>query len=139
MQNKNISVLSSLLTPLKLDIEKSSARRRFLRLLKDPLEDYSLEREEIINEFAEKGPDGKRLVVADIIQYSKDNRKKAQDKIEALTELAVAIDFSKNEADRQVVIEILNGMVKDLEGNKEFDSNTFDYLEIIKEIISELK
>lgn len=139
MKNKNIVSLSALLTPMMLDIEKSSARRRFIRLIKDFVEDYEVELNSIKNEFANKNPDGTKSVIDNQIQYTNENRKKAASKIKELQELVIEVDCSSNSKDKAFIILILTDIVGDLEKNKEFTTDTFDYIETIKEIIEDLQ
>ena len=87
MTNKSINILISILSPLMLDISKSSARRRFIRLLKSFKEDSELEGEYIRKEFGDKNPDGSLKIIANQIQFTLENRKLAEAKFKTLNEL----------------------------------------------------
>lgn len=150
MQNKYISLLTSILTPLPLDLNKSSARRRFLRHIKGFKEDYDLEGDEIRKKYSEKDADGSPKKIKDVIQYTLENRKKADADFQKLLDLEIDIDWKGEEAD----VEVVKGIIKDeydklfiltpeekAEGKteKEVNDNVFEFSETLLEIISELK
>ncbi len=138
MKNKSLVELVSVLTPLTLDIEKSSARRRFLRHISGFNEDYASEAQEIHIEFGEKNPDGSLKVMGNIVQFTKENRKKADDKFNTLNALDIPIDWSGEEKDKEVIIGILNGLIEELKKPNEFTDNSYAHLESIQDIIAEL-
>ena len=107
MTNKSINILVSILSPLMLSIEQSSARRRFLRLLKNFKEDSELEGEYIRKEFGDKNPDGTLKVAGKEIQFTLENRKLAEAKFKTLNELEVPVSFKGNEKDVEVIVEVL--------------------------------
>ena len=139
MKNKNIGVLVSILSPLPLDIEKSSARRRFLRHLKGFKEDFDLEGEYIRKEFGEKAPDGSLKVIKNVFQFTKENRKLAEEKFNTLNDLSIEIDWSGEEKDKEVVVEILEGLLVKEKEAKEFNNDKAEYIFVLEEILEELK
>ena len=150
MKNKNISLLTSLLTPLPLDMKKSSARRRFLRHIKGFKEDYDLEGEEIRKKYSEKNADGGHKTVKDIIQFSFENRKKADADFLKLNDLEIEIDWSGEEADKEIMKDVVQNeydklfILTEAEKEaglkeKELNDNVFEFSETLLEIISELK
>lgn len=138
MKNLNINKVVEILSPLKLDIEKSSARRRFIRHLKGFREDYNLEADEIRKEFSEKNPDGSNKVIQGIIQFTLENRKKAEAKFEALHNLEVEIDWKGEEKDKEAVKQILQDLADKARKEKEFTDDAFAHIETLEEIIAEL-
>jgi Icc-related predicted phosphoesterase len=137
-----------------LDLQKSSARRRFLRHLKGYKEDYEIERQEIIKELAEKEANGAVKVVNEVVQYTKENRKKADAKFELLNKMEIPVDWSGENQDRDTVISILKEKVaeftKDVEvvdekGKKtgeqkprEYSDGMIVFLEQLQELIEEI-
>lgn len=139
MKNRILIALPSVLTPLLLDIEKSSARRRFLRHIKGFCEDYDLEATAIRQEFSEKNPDGSMKTVNNLIQFVPENRKKADAKFDALNNLEIPVDWAGEEKDKEVVIEILNGLVDEAKKATEFSDSDYQYLEQLEEFVKELE
>lgn len=138
MKNKNINLVHNILTPLMLDIEKSSARRRFLRHIKGYKEDFDLEAEEIRKEFSEKNADGSQKVVDRVIQFSKENRKKADVKFNILNDLEIPIDWAGEEKDKEVVKGIIQEQLDTVKKAETMSDQTFEFSEMLEEIISEL-
>ena len=138
MQNKSISIIISILNPLMLDISKSSARRRFLRLLKNFKEGSELEGEYIRKEFGDKNPDGSLKTIANQIQFTLENRKLAEAKFKALNELEVPVDFKGNEKDVKVIVEVLKGLLEKEKSAKEITNDTAEYIFILESLVEEL-
>ena len=150
MKNKNINLLTVLLTPLPLDMKKSSARRRFLRHIKGYKEDYDLEGEEIRKKYSEKGADGGHKTVKDVIQFSMENRKKADAEFSKLNDLEIEIDWTGETEDKDVVREIVQNeydklfILTEAEKEaglkeKELNDNVFEFSETLLEIVKELE
>ena len=150
MKNKNINLLTILLTPLPLDMKKSSARRRLLRHIKGYKEDYDLEGEEIRKKYSEKNADGGHKTVKDVIQFSMENRKKADAEFSKLNDLEIDIDWTGETEDKDVIREIVQNeydklfILTEAEKEaglkeKELNDNVFEFSETLLEIISELK
>ena len=138
MQNKNINILVSILTPLLLDMQKSSARRRFLRLLKNFKEDSDLEGEYIRKEFGDKNPDGSLKTISNQIQFTLENRKLAEAKFKTLNELDVPVSFKGNEKDVAVIVEVLKGLLEKEKSAKEITNDTAEYIFILEGLVEEL-
>lgn len=138
MTNKSINILVSILNPLMLDMQASSARRRFLRLLKNFKEDSDLEGEYIRKEFGDKNPDGSLKTIANQVQFTKENRKLAEAKFKVLNELDVPVSFKGSEKDIKVVTEIVKGLLEKEKTAKEITNDTAEYIFILEELISEL-
>jgi hypothetical protein len=145
MKNKNITSIIQILTPLPLDLEKSSARRRFIRHLKGFKENFELEGEFLRQELGEKNPDGSLKVIDKVVQFTKENRKKFGEKAEELDNLDIKIDWTGEEKDKETVISLLEQEILDLKTPKKikeektFTDTEIQYLEILEEIIEELK
>jgi len=139
MKNINIQVITQVLTPLMLDIQKSSARRRFLRLLNGYLEDLKIEQEYLRKEFGEKNPDGSVKTIENIVQFTKENRLAFNKKAKELDNLEIPIDFTGHEQDIETIKSILSDLIKTEEERTEFDHNNFDNLEVLKELKEQLK
>lgn len=127
-----------MLSSLMLDMQKSSARRRILRHIKGYKDDFDLEAEEIRKEFSEKNADGSQKVIDKFIQFSKENRKKADERFENLNELVIPIDWTSEETDKKVVSEIISEKLAEINGCETMSDQTFEYMEKLKEIIKEL-
>ena len=138
MKNSQINILSSILAPIMLDITKSSARRRFLRLLKTFKEDSDLEGEYIRKEFGDKNPDGSLKTIANQIQFTLENRKLAEAKFKILNDLDVPVDFKGEEKDCAVIVEVLKGLLEKEKSAKEITNDTAEYIFILEELIGEL-
>ena len=138
MTNKNISILISILSPLMLDISKSSARRRFIRLLKNFKEDSELEGEYIRKEFGDKNPDGTLKVIDKQIQFTLENRKLADAKFKTLNELDVPVSFAGKEKDVAVIVEVLKGLLEKEKSAKEITNDTAEYIFILESLVEEL-
>lgn len=139
MKNRNIEGLFNFLKGLQLDLEKSSARRRFLRHIKGFKEDIELEGEEIRKEFSEKDEKGAIKVINNLIQYSKENRKKADAKFEELNNLEIPIDWTGEEKDKETIIEILEENITELKKVETFNDDSFQYVENLENIVADLK
>ncbi len=139
MKNINIVLLTNFLTPIKLDLEQSSARRRFLRLLSGFVTDFKIERESIQKEFCNKNQQGEPIVFKDRYTFEKDNQKKFNEKYKVLSDLKIEIDFKGEEKDKEFVVGLLEKEIEHIKINTTFDDETFDYILNLEEIISELK
>jgi hypothetical protein len=121
-----------------LDLEKSSARRRFLRLLKNFKEDSDLEGEYIRKEFGDKNPDGSLKVIANQIQFTLENRKLADAKFKALNNLDVPVDFKGEEKDCKVIVGVLKGLLEKEKSAKEITNDTAEYIFVLESLVEEL-
>ncbi len=138
MKNKNIIALINFLSPLMLDMEKSSARRRFVRHIAGFKEDYDLEAQEIRKEFAEKTKEGGILTIDNLIQFTLPNRKLADVKFKTLGDLKINIDWTGEEIDKTTIVNIIQEKVNKLKESKEFSDELFTYIESLEDIIKEL-
>ncbi len=138
MKNRILVDLVQILSPLMLDIQKSSARRRFLRHIGGFNEDYDKEAQEIRKEFGDKNPDGSFKIISNLIQYTPENRKKADEKFKTLNDLDIQIDWTSEEEDKKTVIEILNGLIEEAKKATEFNDQSYAQLELLQEITAEL-
>jgi hypothetical protein len=121
-----------------LDLEKSSARRRFLRLLKTFKEDSNLEGEYIRKEFGDKNPDGSLKTIENMVQFTIENRKLAEAKFKALNDLDVPVDFKGEEQDCAVIVEVLKGLLEKEKSAKEITNDTAEYIYILESLVEEL-
>jgi hypothetical protein len=138
LKNKDIIIISRTLNPLPLDMKQSSARRRFMRILKPFLEDIDLEGDELKKKFAEKEADGSIKSIAGKIQYTPANRKLVDVEFEKLESLEINVDFAGHEEDKKVCLDIIDAEIKRIEdatGGK-VSSEIFDQLEIMKESLA---
>ena len=139
MTNKNIKLCVSYLAPQQLDLVKSSARRRFIRVLNEYVEDYNLEAKEIIKQFNEKKPDGSDKIIDNVPQYTKENRKKADAKFKELNNLNISINWQGEEKDKETIASVLQEELDKIKSKEKFDDETFEFSQRIEEIITELK
>ena len=139
MTNRIILILIGILTPLMLDIQKSSARRRFIRLLNNFKEDFDLEGEYTRKEFGDKNPDGTLKTVGNQIQFTLENRKLADAKFKVLNELDVPVSFVGNEKDVEVIVEVLKDLLEKEKTAKEITNDTAEYIFILEELCEELE
>jgi hypothetical protein len=121
-----------------LDITKSSARRRFLRLLKNFKEDSDLEGEYIRKEFGDKNPDGSLKTINNQVQFTLENRKLAEAKFKLLNDLDVPVDFKGEEQDCAVIVEVLKGLLEKEKSAKEITNDTAEYIYILESLVEEL-
>jgi hypothetical protein len=121
-----------------LDITKSSARRRFLRLFKAFKEDSDLEGEYIGKEFGDKNPDGSLKTIANQIQFTLENRKLAEAKFKALNDLDVPVSFKGEEKDVKVIIGVLKGLLEKEKSAKEITNDTAEYIFVLESLVEEL-
>lgn len=137
MKNKDIILISDVLAPLELDIQQSSARRRLLRVLGSFIEDYEIVRKELCEKYAIKLPNGGFDIVDNNYQFTPQNQKTFNKELEKLQELEVEVDFSKNEKDKELCLNLLKEQAEKIEkesGGK-MDAITFDKVESIREIL----
>ncbi len=139
MKNKNIEKLTSILSPMMLDINTSLARRRFVRHLKDFIEDYNDESDAIKKEFCEKKPDGSPKTVNQLIEFTPENKKKANEKFRKLRDLDIRIDWSGEEKDKEIVIGLLEKELTKLKEPKVFNDMMTQTIVNYEEILEELK
>lgn len=114
IRNKDIMLISRVLSPLKLSIEVSSARRRFLRLMRDQIEDFNAETEEIQDRYVTREPNGNRKMIDKLAHFTKENRKKADEEFEMLNEMKVEVDISKNQEDADVCFNLIQNEIEDI-------------------------
>lgn len=139
MKNFNVMFLVNWLSALKLDIQRSSARRRVVRLLSLYKSDFDLEVDEVKKKYADKTPEGEMKIIKEIIQFSLENRKKADAEIKKLNELVVEIDWSGEEKDKAVITDLIKDTLKELKTHKDFTSQDYEIVALLEEIIEELK
>lgn len=154
MLYKDIVRASNLIKGLKIDFDKTFARRRFLKLFKNDLECIVEIQDDIREKYSKKNEDGSmKVAITGVgqnqmkeILYTPENKKKANDEFKALDLKEVDIDFSKNMQDVKVCIEIYEeeienvkklaeGKFTDLEG--EYIESLLDVVSILKEAIKE--
>ena len=121
-----------------LDISKSSARRRFIRILKNFKEDSDLEGEYIRKEFGDKNPDGTLKTIGNMVEFTIENRKKAEAKFKTLNELDVPVSFKGNEKDVEVIAQILKDLLEKEKSAKEITNDTAEYIFILESLVEEL-
>jgi uncharacterized pyridoxamine 5'-phosphate oxidase family protein len=162
LTNKDIQVLVLSLSPLELNVSEASARRRFLRILKEADEVRQEFTTEIQDKYATK-KDGKKVVVENKLQFTPENKKKFSKEMKELFSLEVEISTKGNEKDVQTIIEVLNNQIKsETESNikrlqsqednqakadnrkaekveAKFNTDLFEYLESLKDVVALLK
>lgn len=127
MKYEDVDKLNTVLKDIKLDLDKSFARRRFLKLLKPAVELISETKNELKDKYGKKTKDGKFDAINNIVQFTAENRKSLnKDLKDVLSKEITPIDFSKNIRDTMVCIEIINA---DIEVYKKSLNNTFTDIE----------
>ncbi len=133
MKNKQILFLLAWLSGLNLDLEKSSARRRFSRLLKGYKEDIDNEGDEIRKELCEKNPDGSPKLVDKLYQFSKENRKKAETALKNLSELEIEVNWTGEEKDKATISTLIKEEITKIKEKKEFNEAEYELLALLEE------
>ena len=140
MKNKQIIVIQNILSPLQLDIEKSSARRRFLRVLKPFIEDINAEVNDLRKKYADKNPDGSLKLTKDRMNFTKENQKKLGDEFGKLDDLDIEVKFTGNEKDAKVCAGIIEEEIKKAKDKykDKFTAEDFEFLEMMNEALASL-
>lgn len=139
---RQIVILNGVLAGLTLDSEKSSARRRFNRIIDPHIDDYNAEVEQIKRKYSEKNKDGQTIAeTSGAIVYTAENRKKCNADIQALEEAKVKIDvLESNLPDLSKISDMLKGRVKELEEKSKdgYESIVYDTVCEINGIVESL-
>ena len=141
LKNSQVVLLNGILTSLSLDITESSARRRFLREIKDFVEDVKETQTEIQAKYSEKDETGAPKSINNTIQFNKEGKKKANSEWNKLNEEEVTIDVDKgDEKDIQTVSAIIRKHLSEFEKEAKgsFTANSFDYHEDLSGILGAL-
>lgn len=152
LKKEILTPLNESLSKLKLDIKESSARRRFLRAIRDAVVD----KEETVNDlgkkYAKKDPDGEpKIITSDnpyipgaktqSYSYSKENAITLNKEVAALLEEWVTIDITPSyEQDIPVIISIMDKEAKRFaeEKKESMSSKDFEYYNIFIDAIEML-
>lgn len=140
IRNEILGSLFTALAKMELDIPGSAARRRFFRILKGPAGDLDAERQELSIKYADKADDKPKLL-KDQFVYSAKNKKELDREWEKLNQEKIVIDvLPSNEKDIAVIRDLLISDVAEKEKKSEgkFDALSFDYIEVMKEVIESL-
>lgn len=141
LKNKQVMFAKAILEPLQLDIQKSSARRKFLRDLKDFVEDIKETQKEIQEKFADKDDKGEIKLVNGMIKYSGESKKKSEKEWDKLHEEEVKLVVDESNArDVATIITVLKEKLEEFEKEKEnnFSSDEFEYHEELVALIETL-
>ena len=130
-----------LLKDLKVDLNKSLARRRFLRCFKNTVEDLIEIRREVQDRLAIKNPDGQVKSIGTKVQYEPDNLITANKEFEAILNKKVEIDLSKNITDTITCVEILENEIETVKkfANGMFTDDDTQYIERLMDVCDILK
>lgn len=126
---------------IKLDGQKSFARRRFLREIKFIVSDLEAERKELLTKYAEKKGDELKIDNKQYVFTAK-NRKQYDREFDKLNEFEASIDVTdSNSKDIATVAEILGEEIVKIEKENADGTNadTYEYITYLKEIEKILK
>jgi len=139
--NKDVSLIMLALTPLELGEKEASARRRFLKLIREAEEARKTKLTELQEKFVAKDTKGNKVIVENQYQFTPDKKKIFTKEVEKLREAVVEISYDGNEQDLEVCIGILEDEVKKEteKANGKFTTDAYEYIESLKEIIQSLK
>ena len=139
--NKDVSLIMLALTPLELGEKEASARRRFLKLVREAEEARKTKLTELQEKFVTKDTKGNKVIVENQYQFTPDKKKIFTKEVEKLREAVVEISYDGNEQDLEVCIGILEDEVKKEteKANGKFTTDAYEYIESLKEIIQSLK
>lgn len=143
IKNGDLKIMVNILAELKLDIETSSARRRFIRLFKNELTDIEMEADEIRELYAEKDEKGAMVIIDNVIKMNKENKKKATEAFEKMNDRTVKVEYTKNVEDKKIcakliVDEIAKEKKRMLDAGGLSDQDYFN-IETLERIVSCLK
>lgn len=136
IQNRYVGFISSVLGSLKLEGQKSFARRRFLRDLRQFKSDLEAEQNELRQKFVEKDKEGKLRIDGQEYVFTARNRKEFDRKWNELNEATFNIEVTAgNEKDIADIKEVLIAEIKRFEDLKKdsFSADDFEYLSSLKE------
>lgn len=143
VKNELIGIIIGIMKPLVLDEKKSSARRRFTRIL-TPYQDDMLEaRKEIQLKYGEKDPEGNLKIVDKEVQIVKGMKKHLDTDWKQLNEEVITIFdvMESNKQDLEVVTTLFKDELAKFEKEKEsnYTSDDFEIISYYKEVIENLK
>lgn len=142
LSNLQVYFASKALEQLTLDVKQSSARRRFLRSIQPFVADLEAERDDTLQKFAEKDNEGKLKTDNNKYVFKAEARKQYNKVWSELNDIIITIEVNdSNRADLNAVAEIFQTEATRIETEKknEFGADTFDYVELLKEVANSLK
>jgi hypothetical protein len=137
LSNRELALLSGIIKSQELDIKKSSARRRFLRVLNPFVEDYNAEVNDINIKYSLK-KDDKPVIVNEVYQFDAKGKKDRRKVIDALSEQEVEINMESNKADITVMKSVINDVIKKMTKDKMVEGD-YEILATLEEIVAKMK
>jgi hypothetical protein len=135
--NRELGLLVAIVKNEELDIKKSSARRRFLRVLNPFVEDYNAEVNDINIKYSLK-KDDKPVIVNEVYQFDAKGKKDRRKVVDTLSEQEVEINMESNKADITVMKSVLNDVIKKITKDKMVEGD-YEILATLEEIVVKLK
>jgi hypothetical protein len=135
--NRELGLLVAIVKNEELDIKKSSARRRFLRVLSPFVEDYNAEVNDINIKYSLK-KDDKPVIVNEVYQFDAKGKKDRRKVIDALSEQEVEINMESNKADITVMKSVINDVIKKMTKDKMVEGD-YEILATLEEIVAKMK
>lgn len=152
LKKEILSPLNESLSRLKLDIKESSARRRFLRAIKDVVVDKEETVNELNKKYAKKDPDGEPKIITtespiqpgikiQSYSYTKENAITLDKEVSELLQEWVSVDVTPSfEQDLPAIISILDKEAKRFAEEKKetMSAKDFEYYNIFIDAIEML-
>ena len=135
--NRELGLLVAIVKNEELDIKKSSARRRFLRVLNPFVEDYNAEVNDINIKYSLK-KDDKPVIVNEVYQFDAKGKKDRRKVVDTLSEQEVEINMESNKADITVMKSVLNDVIKKITKDKMVEGD-YEIWATLEEIVVKLK
>jgi hypothetical protein len=135
--NRELGLLVAIVKNEELDIKKSSARRRFLRVLSPFVEDYNAEVNDINIKYSLK-KDDKPVIVNEAYQFDAKGKKDRRKVVDTLSEQEVEINMESNKADITVMKSVINDVIKKMTKDKMVEGD-YEILATLEEIVVKLK
>jgi hypothetical protein len=135
--NRELGLLVAIVKNEELDIKKSSARRRFLRVLNPFVEDYNAEVNDINIKYSLK-KDDKPVIVNEAYQFDAKGKKDRRKVVDTLSEQEVEINMESNKADITVMKSVINDVIKKMTKDKMVEGD-YEILATLEEIVVKLK
>ena len=137
LSNRELALLSGIIKSQELDIKKSSARRRFLRVLNPFVEDYNAEVNDINIKYSLK-KDDKPVIVNETYQFDAKGKKDRRKVVDTLSEQEIEINMESNKADITVMKSVISDVIKTITKDKMVEGD-YEILATLEEIVVKLK
>lgn len=141
IQNLYLEVITEILSSSMLDEVKSISRRRFIRSIKEYVEDIKLSKKSIAEKYAKKDDKGEYIIVQNNYQFLPEILKIFTKKIGEVNNEYTTLDLTlSSEKDLSVVQEIIKDeATKFIDANKnEFNAEGYDYVATLQEMYTML-